>query len=123
MMQTLDRQLLSINVVEDIAKRRGIAPSSVLLRWGLQKGTGMFYSAQLLVFHLLSAPVNGYGHSLRGQQCSKPVAGVIPKSGSPVHIQENARVFEFELGSDEMLRLDTLGGEERKICWDPSTIK
>ncbi|XP_069036408.1 aldo-keto reductase Mkms_1985 [Lepisosteus oculatus] len=48
-------------------------------------------------------------------------AGVIPKSGQPARIAENARLFDFQLGPEDMHRLGALGSGTR-YCWDPNTV-
>jgi diketogulonate reductase-like aldo/keto reductase len=46
---------------------------------------------------------------------------VIPKSSRKDRIAENAEVFDFEIGSEDMDRLDALH-ENMRVSWDPTTI-
>ncbi|MCU0253856.1 MAG: aldo/keto reductase [Acidobacteria bacterium] len=48
-------------------------------------------------------------------------ASVIPKSTRRERIHENALVFDFELGADEMRQIDALDRGHR-TCWDPTSI-
>jgi diketogulonate reductase-like aldo/keto reductase len=45
----------------------------------------------------------------------------IPKSVQPHRIEENARVFEFQLDAEEMSAVDSLDAQFR-TAWDPSTM-
>ena len=46
---------------------------------------------------------------------------VLPKSVHPTRIAENAAIFDFEPGPDEMAKLDSL--EEGCVTgWDPRTM-
>ena len=49
------------------------------------------------------------------------VTGVLPKSTNPVHIQENADVFGFELSDKDMQMLSRLSTSTH-YCWDPSAV-
>jgi diketogulonate reductase-like aldo/keto reductase len=44
---------------------------------------------------------------------------VIPKSARPERIKENSEVFDFEISSAEMSRLDSLS-EDLHTVWDPT---
>jgi len=44
---------------------------------------------------------------------------VIPKSSRPERILENSEVFDFEINSDDMVKLDSLG-ESLRTDWDPT---
>ena len=46
----------------------------------------------------------------------------IPKSSRPERIRENARVFDFALGNDDMAQLDALD-EGYRTCWDPTHVR
>lgn len=46
---------------------------------------------------------------------------VLPKSANPERIKENADVFDFEISSDDMKRIDRLD-EDYRVAWDPSKI-
>lgn len=43
----------------------------------------------------------------------------LPKSNTPSRIEENARVFDFELGADDLMELDSLD-EGFRTSWDPT---
>lgn len=46
---------------------------------------------------------------------------ILPKSVTPLRIQQNAEVFDFELTSDDMAQLAQLD-EDLRTCWDPTHI-
>jgi diketogulonate reductase-like aldo/keto reductase len=46
---------------------------------------------------------------------------VLPKSSRPARIEENAAVFDFELGPADLARLDALD-ENLHTGWDPSGV-
>lgn len=46
---------------------------------------------------------------------------VLPKSAQPGRVQENGRLFDFELTDSDMARLSALDCGE-KFCWDPSLV-
>ena len=41
----------------------------------------------------------------------------LPKSVTPARIEENAKLYDFELTDDEIKSLDTK--EYAPVCWDP----
>ncbi|XP_004079738.1 uncharacterized protein LOC101172196 [Oryzias latipes] len=46
---------------------------------------------------------------------------VLPKSSNPERIEENCRIFDFELSKADMERLSSLDCGH-KYCWDPSEV-
>uniref|UniRef100_A0A8C7WMZ0 Zgc:101765 n=1 Tax=Oryzias sinensis TaxID=183150 RepID=A0A8C7WMZ0_9TELE len=46
---------------------------------------------------------------------------VLPKSSNPERIEENCRIFDFELSKTDMERLSSLDCGH-KYCWDPSEV-
>lgn len=46
---------------------------------------------------------------------------VLPKSCQPDRVQENGRLFDFELSDSDMAKLSALDCSE-KFCWDPSSV-
>jgi diketogulonate reductase-like aldo/keto reductase len=46
---------------------------------------------------------------------------VIPKSGQPARIDENAALFDFKLEKRDMAALDALHANFR-ACWDPTGV-
>ncbi|KAI4895733.1 hypothetical protein NFI96_005496 [Prochilodus magdalenae] len=46
---------------------------------------------------------------------------VLPKSAQPHRVQENGRLFDFELSNGDMGKLSALDCGE-KFCWDPSLV-
>jgi diketogulonate reductase-like aldo/keto reductase len=44
---------------------------------------------------------------------------VIPKSADPARIRENAEVFDFAIGEQDMRALDGFN-ENLRTCWDPT---
>ncbi|MBZ0270636.1 aldo/keto reductase [bacterium] len=46
---------------------------------------------------------------------------VLPKSSNPERIRENANVFDFEIGADDMKALDDLN-EDARVAWDPTGV-
>ncbi|XP_058251617.1 glyoxal reductase [Hemibagrus wyckioides] len=46
---------------------------------------------------------------------------VLPKSCQPDRVQENGRLFDFELSDSDMAKLSALDCNE-KYCWDPSLV-
>lgn len=85
----------------------------------LENGTGI----------LLSHPVVVAVAKEAGRSCAcvclrwaiQQKFGVIPKSRSPHHIENNAEVFEFELTEEQMLRLQGVE-QNRHFAWDPSSL-
>ncbi|WP_371804527.1 aldo/keto reductase [Candidatus Lokiarchaeum ossiferum] len=53
--------------------------------------------------------------------CLQHNTSVIPKASSKKHLEENIALFDFELSSSDMLRLDQLH-ENLHTDWDPSTV-
>ena len=47
---------------------------------------------------------------------------VIPKSSNPQRITENARVFDFELDTEDMALLDDLD-QNYRVSWNPTTVR
>ena len=47
---------------------------------------------------------------------------VIPKSGNPARITENAALFDFTLDERDMAALDALNADFR-ACWDPTRVR
>ena len=50
---------------------------------------------------------------------------VIPKSSSRAHLDENSRIFDFELSACDMEVLHVLGGVDapaQHFCWDPTNV-
>jgi len=47
--------------------------------------------------------------------------GVLPKSANPKHIEENARIFDFNLSDEQMSRL-TGQNHNMHYCWDPTSV-
>src|SRR5262249_39533372 len=47
---------------------------------------------------------------------------VIPKSGQPTRIDENAGLFDFALDARDMAALDNLDVDFR-ACWDPTGVR
>ena len=50
---------------------------------------------------------------------------VIPKASSRKRIEENSKVFEFELSKDDMLELDGISREfpeAHHFCWNPESV-
>ena len=50
-----------------------------------------------------------------------PVAGVIPKSTTPAHIQSNLEVTSFCLSDQQMAALTSLD-RQHHYCWDPASV-
>lgn len=48
-------------------------------------------------------------------------AVVLPKSVRRERIEENAKIFDFELAPEEMARLDALD-QNLHLCWDPTNV-
>ena len=46
---------------------------------------------------------------------------VIPKASNPVHIKENAAVFDFEITPEDMNSLNCLD-KGHHFCWDPAGV-
>ncbi|XP_030636605.1 uncharacterized protein LOC115817445 [Chanos chanos] len=46
---------------------------------------------------------------------------VLPKSCKPSRVEENGRLFDFELSEEDMEKLSALDSGE-KFCWDPSSV-
>jgi diketogulonate reductase-like aldo/keto reductase len=46
---------------------------------------------------------------------------VIPKASNPLHMQENARVFDFSISDDDMESMKALN-EDLHLCWDPTDL-
>ena len=47
---------------------------------------------------------------------------VIPKSGRPARIEENAGIFDFTIGAEDMARLDALDAGFR-TSWNPTSVR
>lgn len=50
-------------------------------------------------------------------------AVILPKSKTPLRIEENLQLFDFELTPQEMEKLNNLNTEKVRVCWDPYTMK
>jgi diketogulonate reductase-like aldo/keto reductase len=48
-------------------------------------------------------------------------AVTIPKASNPMHIRENAQVFDFSITDADMLTLNSLN-ENLHLCWDPTNV-
>ena len=48
-------------------------------------------------------------------------SAVIPKSTNPKHIEENIKIFDYEMDKADM---DAISGLNRDmhICWNPETV-
>lgn len=53
--------------------------------------------------------------------CLQHRVAAIPKSARPQRIEENAGLFDFALGFEDMRRLDRLNANYR-TCWDPTAL-
>jgi diketogulonate reductase-like aldo/keto reductase len=51
--------------------------------------------------------------------CLEHQVVTIPKSVTPARIEENARVFDFEIAAEDMHRLNSLD-ENLRTSWDPT---
>ena len=47
---------------------------------------------------------------------------ILPKSKTEKFIDDNIRLFDFELSEDEVKKITTLN-KDYHTCWDPATIK
>lgn len=97
-------KLLTNESAAEIARAKGKSIAQVLLRWGLQKGTGALFFFPFILH--------------RSPYC--PLV-VLPKSSHEVRIKENADLFGWELSLEEMSRLDSLD-QSHHFCWDPNGI-
>ena len=48
-------------------------------------------------------------------------SGIIPKTSKVENLKLNFDLFNFELSNEDMAAIDALN-ENKKFCWDPSTI-
>ncbi len=46
---------------------------------------------------------------------------VLPKSRQPERVEENGRLFDFEISEEDVERLSALDCGE-KFCWDPTQV-
>jgi len=47
---------------------------------------------------------------------------VLPRSSNPDHVRENLQVSGWGVPEEQMEVLDSLGEEETKFAWDPTTV-